>query len=122
MYTMANQIAPELSIPPPNIPQALLPEMIREVLFSPTHILQVIKEASDLKGTMTSADPFRAVRLFAEMVSVLNIFVSWRYKIYALSVVVSVSLVLAYLQAEILLVKYIAAIVSTVFEHVFGPV
>lgn len=119
LYSFASDMAPGFNIPPPHIQQALLPELIKEVLFSSGKTLQLVKVVENFVSLAVSNDPFRFAQLFTELISVFNLFLSWRYKTYAWSVVVLVSLLLAYFQAEILFVRYIMIIISAAFGNVF---
>ncbi|MQL52759.1 hypothetical protein GFC01_10895 [Desulfofundulus thermobenzoicus] len=112
LYGMLAEASLPFYIPPPHIQETVLKASLIDLLISPSTFLQVMKSIRDISSTLSSNDAFKFLQLLLNIFSLLNVYLSWRYETYLFSLILSLSLAIAYVQVEVLLVKYLLEIIS----------
>lgn len=119
IYDFASEALPQLDLPEPQIQKSIIKMIFIELLSSPAEALQILKSLFNLSDIISQDEPLKHVQLILEIFSLANLYVSWRYGTYVLSTVISVSLMLAYFQVEILLLNYLVKVISSLLDNVF---
>jgi len=118
LYSLLNEILPHNNLPEPKIQESVIKMLATEFLTSPSESLQLIKSLISLSSALSGRGAFAAVQLFIEIISLFNLYISWRYGTYVLSLTLSLSLIIAYYQVEIFLVEYLMSLLSYLLNHV----
>ncbi|WP_338826082.1 hypothetical protein [Neomoorella thermoacetica] len=113
-----------LNILPPVIGETILKNSLLELIISPSELLQLLKSVFSISGLLFQNNAIVDIgniyfpQLLIEIIGLINIFISWRYKTYVLSIITTISMALAYAQAEIQFAQYFFGIINAIFDNV----
>jgi len=119
IYNFASELLPQIDLPEPHIKDSIIKTILLELFSSPSEVLQAIKGFFNVSDIISQNEPLKYVQLLTEIFSLVNLYVSWRYGSYVLSIVISVSLLLAYFQVEIFLLNYLMKIILSLLDNIF---
>ncbi len=119
LYNFSLELLPQTNLPEPHIHDSVIKMIFFELFSSPSEALQAIKSLFSISGIIFQQDLlFKSIQLFTELLSLINLYISYRYGTYALSVITSLSMILAYYQVEVLLLDYLVKLVLSLFENI----
>lgn len=119
IYHFALEILPQANLPKPQIQESIIKMIILELFSSPFEVLQTLKGFFNLSSIHSQSEPLKYIQLIIEILSLVNLYVSWYYGTYILSRFVIISLLLAYFQIEVLLLNYLLNLILSLFDNVF---
>jgi len=116
-YRLMKDILPTIQLPPPNINELTFNASLWDLLVSPSNFLQAFKVVFDVSNTVSSNDVFKPLQLLLNGLSAINVILSYFYKTNIMSIILSISMILAYVQVEVLLIKYFLQAINAIFDN-----